>query len=42
VVYRDGKVAAVIALIHKAGAITRVYVVADPRKLEQVKRALAG
>jgi len=42
VVYREGKVAAVIALIHKAGAITRVYVVADPRKLEQVKRALAG
>ena len=42
VVYREGKVAAVIALSHKAGAITRVYVVADPRKLEHVKRAVAG
>ena len=42
VVYRGGQVAAVIALSHKAGAITRVYVIADPRKLEHVKRALAG
>jgi RNA polymerase sigma-70 factor (ECF subfamily) len=42
VVYRAGEVAAVIALTHKAGAITRVYVVADQRKLEHVKRALAG
>ena len=42
VVYREGRVAAVIALSHKAGAITRVYVVADPRKLEQVKRAVGG
>src|SRR6184192_207468 len=39
VVYRDGEVAAVIALTLKAGAITRVYVVADARKLEHVKRA---
>ena len=42
VVYRSGEVAAVIALTQKAGAITRVYVVADPRKLEQVKRALGS
>ena len=42
VVYREGKVAAVIALSHRAGAITRVYVVADPRKLEHVRRAAAG
>jgi RNA polymerase sigma-70 factor (ECF subfamily) len=42
VVYRKGKVAAVIALTHKGGSITRVYVVADPRKLEHVRRALAG
>lgn len=42
VVYRGGQVAAVIGLSHKAGAITRVYVIADPRKLEHVKRALAG
>src|SRR5213082_1974075 len=40
VVYRSGEVAAVIALTQKAGAITRVYVVADARKLEHVKRAL--
>ena len=40
VVYRGGEVAAVIALTLKAGAITRVYVVADARKLEHVKRAL--
>ena len=40
VVYRGGEVVGVIALSHKAGAITRIYVVADPRKLEHVKRAL--
>lgn len=42
VVYRQGAVAAVIAITHKAGAITRIYVVADPRKLERVKKALAS
>ena len=42
VAYRYGEVVAVIALTLKAGKITRVYVVADPRKLEHVKRALAG
>src|SRR3989442_8604934 len=42
VAYRGGGVAAVIALTLKAGAITRVYVVADPRKLQYVRRALAG
>lgn len=42
VAYRGGEVAAVIALSVKAGRITRVYAVADPRKLEHVRRALAG
>jgi RNA polymerase sigma-70 factor (ECF subfamily) len=42
VVYRRGEVVAVIALTHKAGAITRVYVVSAPLKLEHVRRALAG
>ena len=42
VAYRSGEVVAVIALTHAAGSITRIYVVADPRKLEHVKRALAG
>ncbi|HEX2645860.1 MAG TPA: RNA polymerase sigma factor SigJ [Candidatus Dormibacteraeota bacterium] len=41
VAIRNGEVAAVIALSVKAGAVTRVYVVADPRKLEHVRRALA-
>ena len=41
VVFRNGEVAGVIALTHKAGAITQIYVVADPRKLEHVKRAVA-
>jgi RNA polymerase sigma-70 factor (ECF subfamily) len=40
VAMRGGGVAAVIALSIKDGALTRVYVVADPRKLDQVKRAL--
>jgi RNA polymerase sigma-70 factor (ECF subfamily) len=40
VAYRDGELAAVIALTARAGAITRVYVVADPRKLEQARLAL--
>ena len=40
VAYRGGELAAVIALTAKAGAVTRVYVVADPRKLEQARRAL--
>jgi len=40
VAYRGGEVAAVIALTLRAGAITRVYVVADPRKLEHVRKAL--
>ena len=42
VAYRNEEVVAVMALTLKAGAITRVYVVADPRKLEHAKRALAG
>ena len=42
VAYRNGELASVIALTLRAGAITRVYVVADPRKLEHAKRALAG
>ncbi len=40
VAYSGGELVAVIALTLKAGAITRVYVVADPRKLELAKRAL--
>jgi RNA polymerase sigma-70 factor (ECF subfamily) len=40
VAYRGGEIAAVIALTAKAGAITRVYVVSDPRKLEHARRAL--
>ena len=42
VVHRNGDAVAVIALSHKAGSITRIYVVADPRKLEHVRRALEG
>jgi RNA polymerase sigma-70 factor (ECF subfamily) len=37
---RDGAVVGVLALTVKAGAITRVYVVADPRKLAHVQRVL--
>jgi RNA polymerase sigma-70 factor, ECF subfamily len=36
----DGRVAAVLALTVKHSRITRVYVVADPRKLAHVKRVL--
>ena len=42
VAYTDGELVAVIALTLKAGAIRRVYVVADPRKLELARRSLAG
>lgn len=42
IAYRGGEAVAVIALSHKAGAITRIYVVADPRKLEHVRRALSA
>src|SRR6266852_2130974 len=42
VAYGGGELVAVIALTLKAGAITRVYVVADPRKLELARRSLAG
>jgi RNA polymerase sigma-70 factor (ECF subfamily) len=40
VVLRNGEVAAVIAISHRGGAITRVYAVADPRKLAHVREAL--
>lgn len=40
IAYRNGEVVGVIALTHAAGSITRIYVVADPRKLAHVKRAL--
>jgi RNA polymerase sigma-70 factor (ECF subfamily) len=40
VAFRDGAVAAVLALSVRRGLITRVYVVADQRKLAHVKRAL--
>ena len=40
VAFRDGAVQAVLALSVKDGAITRIYVVADPRKLTHVRRAL--
>jgi RNA polymerase sigma-70 factor, ECF subfamily len=42
VAYSGGELVAVIALTLKAGAVTRVYVVADPRKLEHARKALAG
>ncbi len=42
VAVRDGEVAAVLALTVKDSLITRVYVVADPRKLVHVRRALAA
>ena len=40
VALRAGAVAAVLALTLKDGLVTRVYVVADQRKLAQVRRAL--
>ena len=40
IAFRDGVVMGVLALTLKDGAITRVYVVADPHKLAQVKRVL--
>jgi RNA polymerase sigma-70 factor, ECF subfamily len=40
IAFRDGTVAAVLALSLRQGLITRVYAVADPRKLERVKRVL--
>ncbi len=40
IAFRDGTVAAVLALSVRQGLITRVYAVADPRKLAQVKRVL--
>jgi RNA polymerase sigma-70 factor (ECF subfamily) len=40
IAFRDGAVTEVLALTVKDGAITRVYVVADPRKLAHVKRVL--
>jgi RNA polymerase sigma-70 factor (ECF subfamily) len=40
VVFRDGSVAAVLALTVKEGMVTRVYAVADPRKLANVRRVL--
>ncbi len=40
VAFADGAVAAVLALSVKDGLITRIYVVADPRKLAHVKRVL--
>ncbi len=41
VAVREGQVAAVLALSMRSGLITKVYVVADPRKLEGARRALA-
>jgi RNA polymerase sigma-70 factor (ECF subfamily) len=41
VALREGQVAAVIALSVRGGAVTRVYAVADPRKLAHVRGALA-
>jgi RNA polymerase sigma-70 factor (ECF subfamily) len=41
VALREGQVAAVIALSVHGGAVTRVYAVADPRKLAHVRGALA-
>jgi RNA polymerase sigma-70 factor (ECF subfamily) len=40
IAFRAGVVAAVLALSVRGGMITRVYVVADQRKLAHVKRAL--
>lgn len=38
--FLEGAVASVLALSVSDGLISRVYVVSDPRKLAQVKRAL--
>jgi RNA polymerase sigma-70 factor (ECF subfamily) len=38
--FRDGAVVAVLALTVKQGLVTRVYAVADPRKLAQIRRVL--
>jgi RNA polymerase sigma-70 factor, ECF subfamily len=40
IAFREGAVASVLALTVKEGVITRIYVVADPRKLAQVRRVL--
>jgi len=40
VAFRGGAVAAVLALSVRDGLVTRVYAVADPRKLAQVRRVL--
>jgi len=40
VAFRGGEVVAVLAITLKGGAITRIYGIADPRKLAHVKRAL--
>jgi RNA polymerase sigma-70 factor (ECF subfamily) len=40
IAFRGGAVAAVLALTVKDGLVTRVYVVADPRKLANVRRVL--
>ena len=41
IAFRGGAVAAALALTVRNGLVTRVYVVADPRKLTQVRRVLA-
>ncbi len=41
IAFRGGAPAAVLALTVKEGLVTRVYVVADPRKLAHVRRVLA-
>jgi len=41
IAFREGAPAAVLALTVKEGLVTRVYVVADPRKLAHVRRVLA-
>ncbi len=40
IVFRKGAVAAVLALTVKESLVTRVYAVADPRKLAHVRRVL--
>jgi RNA polymerase sigma-70 factor (ECF subfamily) len=40
IAFREGAPAAVLALTVKEGLVTRVYVVADPRKLAHVRRVL--
>lgn len=42
VAFRHGKVIGVMSLTVRDGAVTRVYVIADPRKLAHVQRALEG